>query len=1128
MIPLKVAIGVLVLLLGLVLAAGLAVGSSGRPGTGAVREIIAAMPETFPPHYVTTGDGRPAGMAVDMFDDIAQRANLSVSYLILPTWADVQQAMKEGRVDVIPNQGISDQRTAYCGFTKPLEQFDIVLFRLADSSRLAGATGIPSGTVVGTLGTNIAVSILSKRSDIVLHTDSSPESLLDALLVGEVDVLALPEPVVWKLAAQVRVTDRLRVFGPPLATVQRAIAVRKGDAALLQRLNRAVEEYVGSTAHEAVVRKWNGGVDASSGLGRLAWVVAGAVVVLLVLFSAWKARARSVPLRTFFLGADGRESERRLIRRGVILTLIMVLSISAAGGSTLVLLYRVAFEKQRERLMEMVQSQARLMEAVARFDAVHSTEYPGGAKAASLQQITSGLSHFRGVGEFTLGRREGDAIVFLLRQRAWDRYQPSPIAFDSGLAEPMREALSGHAGTLIGRDYRGVQVLAAFEPVPILNLGVVAKVDIAEIRAPFIDAAVTSGAVGLVIVALGVSGFFAVGNPLVRQMVERERWFGAIVQQAGVGIALIDSASGTHVNANARYCEIAGLDADTLYRTSLESLLSPVGTDAAEQAGGQATDPLAPVRQGTVDVVTVEGRCWRRDGKGGWVKLTACAADKTDGEPGYIIAVLDDITERRQAEEIVNRFFEQPLTLHLIAGLDGTILRANRGWERALARPSASLEGRPFFELVHPDDLESTREEMARLARGDVTFYFENRYRHANGAYRWVAWSALASVEDGRVYAVGADITDRKRTEESLKQSEDRFQWFLSEVDDVVWLSDASQLEFISDACERIYGLPKDVFFRDSEAWRKAIHPEDREAVLAELMRVDNRGRLRQEYRIVRPDGTVRWLDDRKHFDRDDQGHILRMGGVATDVTDRKALEAALAEKTTVLERSNMDLQQFAYIASHDLREPLRMVGSFMQLLERNYGDRLDGTAREYIDFAVKGARRMDALIHDLLFYSRVQTHGQDFAVVDTEALVREALENLAPLLQDSGGTVDVAPLPPILADGPQIIQLFQNLIGNGLKYRAPDRPIVVRVSATVAGRLATVRVQDNGIGIEPQHSEVIFQIFQRLHAQEAYGGTGIGLAVCKRIVERHNGRIWVESEPGQGSTFCFTVPVAS
>jgi signal transduction histidine kinase len=243
------------------------------------------------------------------------------------------------------------------------------------------------------------------------------------------------------------------------------------------------------------------------------------------------------------------------------------------------------------------------------------------------------------------------------------------------------------------------------------------------------------------------------------------------------------------------------------------------------------------------------------------------------------------------------------------------------------------------------------------------------------------------------------------------------------------------------------------------------------------------------------------------------------------DIAHRQQTEEALTRYTSELKRSNQELEQFAYVASHDLQEPLRMVTGYLQLLERRYKGRLDADAQEFIRFAVDGASRMQQLLKDLLTYSRVGSRTQSFTTVDCQAVLEQTVINLKAALAESGAVITHDALPILVANATLLGQLWQNLLGNAIKFRG-EAPPHIHIGAKLQPNEWLFAVQDNGIGFEPQYAERIFLIFQRLHTREQYPGTGIGLAICKRIVEVHGGRIWAESQPGQGTTFYFTLPL--
>jgi PAS domain S-box-containing protein len=307
-------------------------------------------------------------------------------------------------------------------------------------------------------------------------------------------------------------------------------------------------------------------------------------------------------------------------------------------------------------------------------------------------------------------------------------------------------------------------------------------------------------------------------------------------------------------------------------------------------------------------------------------------------------------------------------------------------------------------------------------------------------------------------------------------------------------------------------------------------HPDDtwesRECIRSLL--ANERNSYRMEKRYIHKSGKEVWTDVSTTLLRDGKGAPLYFLTAIADITDRKRAEKALQRLNENLARSNQELEQFAYVASHDLQEPLRMVSSYTQLLAQRYSDKLDRDAKDFIGYAVDGAARMQRLIQDLLAYSRVATRGGDLLPFDAHDALGAAVANLQAAIQETHALVANDDLPMVLGDHTQIAQVFQNLVGNAIKFHKPEEPPRVKISAELGAERPgfwTFKVTDNGIGIDPKYFERLFVIFQRLHGKQEYPGTGIGLALCKRIVERHGGKIWLESDPVKGTTFFFTLP---
>jgi len=620
-------------------------------------------------------------------------------------------------------------------------------------------------------------------------------------------------------------------------------------------------------------------------------------------------------------------------------------------------------------------------------------------------------------------------------------------------------------------------------------------------------------------------------------LLESERRFRRTFELAGSGVAHI-GMDRRFLRVNRRLCEILGYAQDELLRLTGRQISHPDDLDVIN-----AQRPR--LYAGEIDSVRVEKRYLRKDGSIVWVSFTMVVERDAAGKPQYEIAFFDDITARKQAEAAL-RESEERFRSVVDSANDGilvydkqlNVIAGNLAAERILGLPLANIIGAAGFTsllpCVHADGspiLPDERPTRLTVKSGKpLTGQIVGIYR-PDGSMNWVSVNTgfLRRPGDTDWYGVVStigDITKQRHAELALSASEALYrQTFELATAGIAHVDLSGRFMKVNRRLCEILGYGEQELI--GRPVKEISHPEDRNLTDSQRMRVRSgeKPSVRFEKRYIRKSGAIVWVDLSVALACDASGVPQYEIALFDDITERKKAEAALREAHEELKRSNAELEQFAYVASHDLQEPLRMVSSYTQLLMRRYGDKLDGDAKDFTAFIVDGATRMKQLIEDLLAYSRVGTRDKNFKPVDAESSLKRALTNLRAAIQDSGATVTQDKLPTIHCDEVQLAQLFQNLIGNALKFRRPDVAPAVHVGAADQGAEWEFMVRDNGIGIEPQYFERIFMVFQRLHDKGEYPGTGIGLAIVKKVVERHGGRIWVQSQPGAGTTFHFTMP---
>jgi PAS domain S-box-containing protein len=581
---------------------------------------------------------------------------------------------------------------------------------------------------------------------------------------------------------------------------------------------------------------------------------------------------------------------------------------------------------------------------------------------------------------------------------------------------------------------------------------------------------------------------------------------------------------GVLVECNDQAARVYGLDsADTLIGARVRDLLledDPVNREVL----------LRFVREGYA-VRDVESRERGPDGRDLWLLnsyrgvIEGRALVRVWGTQRDVTAVkASENRYRRLIEHALAVFYEtEPGAPERLAFVSPQVeALSGHGPEAFLADPGL------WRGLVHPDDRSRVGAALGAAVAAREAFLAEYRIVAADGRVLWVRDEALWDGRRDVLQGFLVDVTDRRLAEEQVRESDERFRYAIEAAGLVVWDHDlVSGRTVRSENSARVLGVQNEGL----DALLARVHPDDKEAfcrAVADPERGDGERSL--EYRIVRDDGEIRWIADRGRFIPGRDGRPRRMLGVAVDVTQRRRFEEALArqareltERSRDLERSNAELERFAYVASHDLQEPLRVVRTFAQLLAARYRGRLDPDADEFLDFVQSGARRMSDMIHDLLELSRVGSAPLVRREASLDDLVDRVVSDLSARIVAERAEITRDGLPRVLADARQVERLYANLIGNALKFRS-DRPCLVHLGAERRDGTWVFSVEDNGIGVAPADRERIFDVFLRAHGSDRYPGTGIGLAICKRIVERHGGRIWAEPRPSGGTVFRFTL----
>ena len=758
-------------------------------------------------------------------------------------------------------------------------------------------------------------------------------------------------------------------------------------------------------------------------------------------------------------------------RRVLLLILIMASVASVVGGTSFLLLYRTALAEEKVRLVETAQSQARLIEAVARFDASNSMDYPKGAVEATLSQIRDAHDHYTGFGksgEFTLAQRKGDYMVFLLRHRHYDLDLPKPVPFDSDLAEPMRRSLSRQSGTMIGLDYRGVEVLAAYEPVDELNWGIVAKIDMEEIRMPFLRSGMIAAICGLSIVSLGAALFLKATAPLLRQLEESEERFRHMFEQAADAVVLIDAHTRSVVEFNDHACQNLGYTRDEFQHLRLEDLEATESEEEIEkrinrlkQEGRDSFETQHKAKSGMIHDILV--------------KVSSISL----GGKTYCLGIWHDITEQkkiekalRESKERLSRFMDSATDGFILFDSDLNYVDINKAALRMVHLERSDFAGKNILDIV-PDIKETGRfSRYKKVVETGRNLVLSDVQPHPTFGLVYVDIKVF-KVADG-LGMIFTDTTERKKAEEALKESREVLRRAIEGTRFAVWDWNAVDNRTAwSENAEEILGFPKGSFGKDYESYMKWVHPDDVVPIRNRVTKaVKDQVDYFSEYRVIRPNGEVRWLTAPGKIFRDATGMVIRIAGTMMDITKRKqtedelrslheSLEEQVKERTQELQTALSEKGVLLREVHHRVKNNLQIISSLMDMISM----RTDN--QETVNTCSDARTRIHtmSLIHAQLYQT------SDFERIDLRHYIQEMTAYLTGLYSKGNQIhfiVDCTDIYLTMIQAVPCALALNEIFTNTLKHAFEEEQrgsVLISCSTQNEGKLM-IKVKDDGIGI--------------------------------------------------------------
>lgn len=624
------------------------------------------------------------------------------------------------------------------------------------------------------------------------------------------------------------------------------------------------------------------------------------------------------------------------------------------------------------------------------------------------------------------------------------------------------------------------------------------------------------------------------------QLVISEKRYRALVENGADSLAII-GPDGIPTYVSPSIEKVLGYTEEEALNANLFSLIHP------DDLPGITAKMQEVLANPGVPVPGITSRTLHKNGSWRWMEATITNLLHDPVIQG-IVDNFRDVTDKVEAEAQIRQSESYLLEAQRLAKMGSWNFDFDKDqltWTEALYdvfgvdRKTFNETHGSFVELVDPEYKDLVRETSKQAQLTGKAFSIEYRITTPGGEKRIIEEYGYGEKDEKgqvvRLFGTAQDITERKRIEEQIRLSNERFEKIAEATNDAVWDYDYEKdTLFWGRGFYELFGYDPEKVTPTFDLLMSLVHPEDRERIVGQVrlfIKTPQGRNWFEEYRFLKADGSYAYVIDRAIFIRDHRDKVTRVIGAMTDISYRKEYEDSLRKLNENLERqakelafSNSELEQFAYVASHDLQEPLRMVTSFLTQLESRYGGKLDDKAHKYIHFAVDGATRMRQIILDLLEFSRAGRHSDELETLNLNDLVAEVCQLQGTFIAEKEASIKYSKLPKIRSYRTPLMRVFQNLISNALKYARRDVKPEIKITSRQEGDLWEFAISDNGIGMEQSDLEKIFIIFQRLHHKDEYGGTGLGLAVVRKVIEQLGGRIWVKSVPGKGSTFYFTL----